>query len=129
MEKNVNGIEKGKMAFCGEIVNFAVKGELSIDDNSIKLQFRELTSKLKNVKTWDYVVDGFSFITYKGIDDKDSFTDLVKDGKIFISNLGFQSLKRIADVKKWNVSKMHNQYLVSVGRISEKSSTTVKGKM
>lgn len=129
VEKNVNGIEKGKMAFCGEIVNFSSKGEIDIEGNNIKLLFKELTSKLKNVRNWNYDIDGFKFVTYNGIDDNDSFTDISKDGKPFITNLGFQSLKRIAESKKWNISKMHNEYLVSVGRIAEKNSVTIKGKM
>lgn len=120
-------VETTKAVFCGKEVAFAIKAELTIEGTTVKLQCRQLTSKLDKKSVWSYNVDGFSFVTYKGIDERDNYTNILKDGKEFITNLGFQSVKRIAELKKWNVNKMHTEYLVAVGRASEKSSVVHKG--
>lgn len=120
--------KKVKVVFCGKEIEFATKAELEINGTVVKLMCRQLISKLDKKSVWTYNVDGFTFETYKGVDERDNYTNILKDGKMFITNLAYQSVKRIAEAKKWNESKMHTEYLRAVGRIASKVEV-VKGSM
>jgi len=113
--KQANGIKEGKLVYAGKEVDFAPAGTLTIGESEVEVHFKSLREKLTNKYTWKGEYENFTFITYVG-GKGDNFTDIHKDGKIYISNLGYQSLKRIGEAKGWNTSALHKQYLIAVGR-------------
>lgn len=122
VELQANGLQKGESVYAGTVTQFATKGTIEVNGVVVELQFKNLREKLLSQYTWNTDIEGYSFVTYVG-GKGDNFTDIHVDGKLYISHLSYQSVKRIAEAKNWSVSKLHRQYLTAVGRVTETTRT------
>jgi len=116
------------MVFLGNEQSFVSEATLEIGDKIIKLLFREIQGTTPKTTKWEYKVDDFTFETVYGGENGDGMNNVYKKGKLFISNLQWKSLERLAKVKNWKSSVMHNEWLRGVGRMDEKTKK-LAGKM
>ena len=121
-------MKQEKVYFCGAVVEFAHKGQLKVNEEEVNLTFSNLSSELEKKVTWEVSYEGYTFVTYKGKESGDNYINILKDNKPYITNLGYQSVRRIVEAKKWSThSKLHRHYLKSVDRIKESSKVVHKG--
>jgi hypothetical protein len=134
MSKMVNGVETGKMVYCGNVVPFARASSVQMGENLVIFNHKDLIEGLKTTTKWDFVaietVDDkeikYEFVTYFA-GDNDNFTDITKNGKILMSNLGWKSVERFLIAKNFQTSKAHNCYKLAVGRVTSAKAQMVKG--
>jgi hypothetical protein len=115
--------KKGLMVFGGKIDKFRSADTYNNGLEKLpEIYFRTIT-KFDRLRKSEYTIDGYSFITYKGSDKGNHFTNVYKDGVCVISNIIQSSVKLVIGVHKgWSKTKMEDEYQIATNRKEEKSS-------